>query len=188
MLKIRFKISNTDAETIKGKPVQNSKKYYGRGLTLIELVIAIAISSIVVLGLGIAVYESQHGWNQTYDRIYSEVVTGAHIAQRTFDVIVRKSSQRFLISDTGDWIEVYYYTDVNSLQVDRYARFEQSGTNLCVEYGNRSPREILETQVLCGSVVSCEFQGIGRSVQMILALNNGRERQIVTTSAVLHNN
>ena len=168
--------------------MRKNKKFYGKGLTLIELMVAIAISSIVVLGLGIALYESQHGWNQTYDRVYSEVVTGTHIAQRTFDVIVRKSSQRFLIGDTGDWIEVYYYTDVNSLQVDRYARFEKSGGNLCVEYGGRNPREILDTQVLCGSVVSCEFQGIGRSVQMILALDNGRERQMVTTSAVLHNN
>ena len=168
--------------------MKNSKKKYGKGLTLIELMIAIMISSVVVLSLGFALYESQRGWNKTYDRVYSDVVTGGHIAQRVFDTIVRKSSQRFLIDNTGDWIEVYYYADANSLQVDRYARFEQSGSKLCVEYGGRNPREILDTQVLCGNVVSCGFQQIGRSVQMILELDDGSQRQITTTSAVLHNN
>jgi prepilin-type N-terminal cleavage/methylation domain-containing protein len=188
MLKIRFKISNTAAETIKSRPVQNNKKYCGKGLTLIELMIAIIISSVVLLGLGFALYDSQRGWNQTYDRVYSDVVTGGHIAQRVFDVIVRKSSQRFLIDNTGDWVEVYYYADANSLQVDRYARFEQSRGDLCVEYGNRNPRETLDTQVLCGNVVSCKFQQIGRSVQMVLELDDGSRHQITTTSAVLHNN
>ena len=149
---------------------------------------AVAISVIVLLGISIALYDSQHGWNTTYNRVYSDVVTGGHVAQRAFDAIVRKSSNQWLlIDDDGLWVEVYYYADPNSVLIDRYARFYESNGNLCIEHGNRNPRQILSVDAICSNVTSCSFHQTGRSLQMILTLDNCRERLITTTSAVLHN-
>ena len=100
-----------------------------------------------MLGISIAVSDSQRGFNATYNRVYSDVVTGSHIAQSAFDAVVRKSSnQWFLIDKDGSWVEVYYYADPNSVKIDRYARFYTADSNLCVEYGIRSPREPLSTE------------------------------------------
>ena len=168
--------------------MRKNKKNNRKGFTLVELMVGAVIVVLVVLGISIAVSDSQRGFNATYNRVYSDVVTGSHIAQRAFDAVVRKSSnQWFLIDKDGSWVEVYHYADPNSIVIDRYARFYASDSNLCVEYGNRNPREPLSVETICGNVTSCEFKETGRSMQMILTLDNGREQMTSTTSAVLHN-
>jgi hypothetical protein len=164
-------------------------KTNNKGFTIMEVMVGAAMAVIVVLGTSIALSDSQRGWHQTYNRIYSEVVTGSHIAQRTFDTVVRKSStQWFMLDGNKHWVEVYYYADANSISIDRYARFYAEDSNLYVEYGNRNPRGVLDTEFICGNVDSCEFQNTGLSLQMILTLDNDRERLTTTTSAKLHNN
>jgi hypothetical protein len=163
-------------------------KVNNRGFTLIEIMVGVAAAVLVVLGTSIALSDSQQGWNQTYNRVYSDVVTGSHIAQKTFDAVVRKSStQWYMLDGSKHWVEVYCYADANSLIVDRYARFFESEGSLYVEYGNRLPRQTLTTETLCNNVTFCEFKNTGRSMQMILTLDNGREKLTTTTSAILHN-
>jgi prepilin-type N-terminal cleavage/methylation domain-containing protein len=172
---------------IKSETMRKNKTN-NKGFTLTEAMVAAAIAVIVMLGISIALYDSQRGWNATYNRVYSEVVTGTHVAQRAFDAVVRKSSnQWFLLDEDGQWVEVYYYADPNSLLIDRYARFFESQGDLCVEYGNRKPREPISVETICDNVTFCAFQQTGRSMQMILTLDNGREKLDTTTSAVLHN-
>jgi len=158
-----------------------------KGFTLIELVIATAITVIVILGVAITLADSQRSWNAMYNRIYSDVVTDGHIARRTFDRVIRKASRRsFLLDTAGNWVEVYYYTDANSIVVDRYARFYEADGQLNIEYGKRNPRETLNVQTVCENVSDCVFMAQGTSVQMILRLDNGSEAATVVSSAVVH--
>ena len=76
--------------------------------------------------------------------------------------------------------------------VDRYAKFSAASGALVLETGTFMPgdasvRSILSTQVVCGNVNSAIFKADGRSVQMILELDNGTQSITVATSAVMHN-
>jgi len=159
-----------------------------KGLMLIELMIATVITVIVILGVAIILTDSQRGWNAMYNRIYSDVVTDGHIARRTFDRVIRKASRdNIALDDAGLWVEVYYYTDANSIVVDRYARFYEADGQLNIEYGKLDPRETLNVQTVCENVSDCVFMAQGTSVQMILRLDNGSEAATVVSSAVAHN-
>lgn len=159
-----------------------------KGFTLIELMVATMIGGIVMFGVAIILADSQRGWNAMYNRTYSDVVTDGHIARRTFDRVIRKASgQSLLLDAAGDWLEVYYYADANSIVVDRYACFYESDGQLNIEYGRLNPRATLSIQTVCENVQGCVFMAQGTSVQMILRLDNGSETATVVSSAVMHN-
>ena len=159
-----------------------------RGFTLIELMIAIAIMVIVVLAIGVALVDGQRGWNYMYDRIYSDVVTDGYVARRKFDAVMRKASRdKFLLDPAGGWVEVYYYANDASTVVDRYARFYTSGGKLNVEYGQLDPKATDTIETVCENVSSCTFVQLGRSIQMILKLDNGTQKNTLITSAVTNN-
>ena len=159
-----------------------------RGFTLIELIIATAIMVIVVLAIGVALVDGQRGWSIQYDRIYSDVVTDGYVARRKFDAVMRTASRdKFLLDDAGSWVEVYYYADDTSTVVDRYARFYVANGNLNVEYGQLDPKATLSVETVCGNVSGCTFEQLGRSIQMILKLDNGTQTNTVISSAVTHN-
>ncbi len=159
-----------------------------RGFTLLELIIAMAITIIVVLAIGVALVDGQRGWNIQYDRIYSDVVTDGYVARRKFDAVMRTASRdMFLLDSAGGWVEVYYYANDASAVVDRYARFYVANGNLYVEYGQLDPKETLSIETVCGNVSGCMFAQLGRSIQMILKLDNGTQTNTVITSAVTNN-
>lgn len=159
-----------------------------KGFTLIELMVAIVVALIVLLGIGAVLADSHRSWNRMYNRIYSDVVTDSYVARRTFDAVIRKaSSVDPNLVNYDDWVEVYYYADANSAVVDRYARFFSTGGQLNVEYGELNPRQTLTIQTICGNVQGCVFSGTGRSAQMILTLDNGSQTATVVSSAVMHN-
>lgn len=159
-----------------------------RGATLVELIIAMAIMLIVILSIGIALVDGQRGWSIQYDRIYSDVITDGYVARRKFDAVMRTASRdNFLLDDTGSWVEVYYYADDTSTVVDRYARFYVANGNLNVEYGQLNPTVTLTIETVCGNVSGCTFAQVGRSIQMILTLDNGTRTNTVISSAVTHN-
>jgi len=129
-----------------------------KGLTLIELMVAIAIGGIVMFGVAIILADSQRGWNAMYNRTYSDVVTDGHIARRTFDRVIRKASaDNITLDDAGLWVEVRYYQDANSIAVDRYAHFYEADGQLNIEYGRLNPRETLDVQTVCENVQGCVF-------------------------------
>ena len=158
------------------------------GFTITELVIAIVISAIVILGISLVVADSHKGWVRMYDRIYSGVVSDAYVARGKFDFVIRKSSrENFSVDSAGNWIEVYWYAGSGSTVLDRYARFYVSGSNLNLEYGTLNPRATLNVETVCGNVSACVFKSAGRSAQMILTLDDGEQTVKITSSAVMHN-
>jgi hypothetical protein len=159
-----------------------------RGFTLIELIIATAIMIFVVLAIGMALVDGQRGWNYMYNRVYSDIVTDGFVARRKLDAVLRKASrEKFLIDPAGSWVEVYYYASEASTVLDRYARFSTSGTKLTVEYGLLNPKSTLSTETVCENVSSCTFNQLGRSIQMVLELDNGKQTNTIITSAVTNN-
>jgi hypothetical protein len=159
-----------------------------RGFTLTELIITIAISVIVVFAIGVVIVDSQRGWNITYNKIYSDIVTDGYVARKKFDTVMRKASAEcFLRDSAGSWIEVNYYADDKSTIVDRYALFYVTDGNLNVEYGQLNPKKTLSVETICSDVSSCVFKQAGRSAQMILTLDNGKQKNTIVSSAVSHN-
>ena len=159
-----------------------------RGFTLTELIIATVIGVIVISAVGVALVDGQRGWSIQYDRIYSDVVTDGYVARKKFDAVMRTASRdKFLLDDADSWVEVYYYANDDSAVVDRYARFYTANGNLNVEYGKLDPKETLSVETVCGNVSGCTFEQVGRSIQMILTLDNGTQTNTVVSSAVTHN-
>jgi len=159
-----------------------------KGFTLIELMIATALASTVLISVGVVVVDSQRGWNAMYNRTYSDVVTDAHVARRMFDSVVRNaSSQGISVDEAGSWVEVYTYSDPNSAVVDLYAKLQAKNGELTIEYGELDSGATLSIEPICRNVSSCVFKSSGRSVQMILTLDDGSKSVTVVTSAVMHN-
>lgn len=170
--------------------INKRKANRSKGFTIIELMLATGLASTVVIGVGMLLVDSQRGWNRMYSRTYSDVSTDSHVARRRFDSTVRNAStQGILLAADGSWVEVYYYSDPNSVIVDRYARFfiYGDGGQLLVEHGAVEPRQILNTETVCGNVSSCVFKSAGNSAQMVLTLNDGSQSATIVASAVMHN-
>jgi len=158
------------------------------GFTLIELMIAVTASMIVVLGLGIVLADSQKSWHQLFNRAFSDVVGDSNVAGRKFKAIIRKASQNgFVLDDNGKGIEVYYYSNEDSADVDRYAHFYELDGDLNLELGQLNPRATLEVQTISGNVTECFFTAAGRSAQMVLTLDNGSRTISTVSCAFLHN-
>lgn len=172
------------------KPKMSKTRF---GLTLIELVVALAVSTIIILGLGAVLADNQRGWSNMYNRNYSNAAVDKYIAKKGFEAIVRKASSKTVLLDSAShWVEVYYYGSSNSAGVDRYARFYLSGNQLKADYGSwntgqSNPRTLIRTLTLCSNVTSCIFKAAGQSVQMMLTVNDGSQTAYVTSSAVMHN-
>jgi prepilin-type N-terminal cleavage/methylation domain-containing protein len=158
------------------------------GFTLIELIIAVAASLVVMLGVALVLANSQESWNQLYSRSFSDIAGDSNVAGRKFKAIIRKASQDgFVLDDNGNGIEVYYYSDENSAVVDRYARFYVLDGDLNLELGRLDPRETLEVQTVCGNVSECFFTTAGRSAQMVLTLDDGSRTITIVSCAFMHN-
>jgi len=163
-----------------------------KGFTIVELMIATGLSSIVIIGIGMLLVDSHRSWNRMYSRTYSGISSDSHVARRRFDSVVRNAStQGILLADDGSWVEVYYYSDPNATVVDRYARFfTYSGLDsnqLLIEHGVVQPRQTLTTETVCDNVASCVFKSAGNSAQMVLMLSDGSETATIVASAVMHN-
>jgi len=162
-------------------------------LTIMELMIAIAVSSVIIFGISVVLADNQRGWNALYNSVNSDVVSESFAARKAFDSIIRKSTAyKVLLDSSGQWVEVYYYADSNSLGIDRYSRFYLSGNSLHIEHGDwyqaqTNPRVPTSTETLCSNVSSCVFKTAGSSVQMIMTLDNDSQTAYVFSSAVLHN-
>ena len=160
----------------------------GRGFTLIELAITMAISVIVILALSVVMADNQRGWNRMYTRIYAEAVEDGYVARRTFERIVRQSSSASVTLDPGgQWVETQYFANPGDTALSRYARFHVDSQELKVEHGNLSPKTATDVQAICSGVTSCAFTLSGEAVQMILALDDGEVQKTILAAALLNN-
>ena len=161
------------------------------GFTTVELMVSMLISVLVIAGIGIVMADSQRGWNTMYDKTYSDVMTDSYVARKSFDAVIRNASRKnYLLDVNGNWLEVYYYADANSTDLDRYARFSydpDSGDQLNLERGILDPKQTLTTSTICKNVSNCIFKLDGRSAQMVLTLDDGSQNITVASSAFMHN-
>jgi hypothetical protein len=143
---------------------------------------------IVGSAIGVVIVDSQRGWNQMYEHVNSDVATDGYVARKKFDSIIRKSSAESIsLGENYDWVEVYYSSGDSSTAIDSYARFYKAENYLKIKYGKLNPKATLDTDTICGNVSDCKFKHGGRSVQMILKLDNGTQKNTIVTSAVTHN-
>ena len=157
------------------------------------------LASIMILALGTVLVDNQKGWLKMFSRTFSDVVVDGYVTQNTFFTIVRKSSiavyeYELSVDETQIVaVEVYYYSDTGTTDIDRYARFYISGSTLSVDEGIIDTtvvpwvKETPVTTVLARNVASGYFDINGSSIQLVLNLDNGREDMKVICSAVRHN-
>jgi prepilin-type N-terminal cleavage/methylation domain-containing protein len=167
---------------------------YHFGFTITELILAIAISSLLVLTMGIVMVDSQRGWIDSYAKVHGGAASDASMAKTAFDKVVRKASRSRYHFNGLDDITVYYYDNwLTSTELDRYARFYRSQDNLSemyIQHGvyeNGAKQSILADVMLASNVVDLEFMPVNGGIQMKLALDDGREETTVITTALLHN-
>jgi len=161
---------------------------FRRGITIVELIIAMVCSIIVIIAVGVALADSSRGWRKMYERVHADIVEDGLVARRRFDSVIRQASSIAAhTAEDGSWMEVYYYDSSSSTELDRYARFFKSGDDLMLETGVLFPKSTTTMQTICGNVQSCVFKHLHKGAQMTLTLNDGEKSNTVVTSAYMHN-
>jgi len=164
------------------------KMTFRRGITMVELVIALVCSIIVIIAIGVALADSGRGWRKMYEKVHADIVEDGFVARRRFDAVMRKASSIAAnTAEDGSWIEVYYYDSSSSTELDRYARFFKSGDELMLEEGVLFPKATTSMQTVCDNVSACVFKHLRKGVEMTLALSDGANTNTVVTSAYMHN-
>jgi len=192
-------------------------KYFRRGVTLIELLIAAIAAVILAVGV-IGILAAGHkNFSAMLRRTSRGVVPDAYVAQKAFDRIVRKSSVKRFDPSTADitpsnYLYVYYYSVPQNLimvQPDRYGHFYLNGTTLMLQLGSvtgnfgRRPglpdlSSATNTFILAENVASVTFKVFMQSVEMTLVLDNENPpstpvnkletlKMTVTNTSILHN-
>ena len=164
------------------------------GITLVELMVTILISTIVMAGIGVTMVDSQRAFRQMYERTEGDVVNDAYVARGVFERICRKASIRRCapaIGALGSFAEVYYYNDVNSPSPDRYANFRVSNGTLLVDNGlyaqSTKSKTLTGTETLAKNVTASQFAVRGATVLMTLTLQKEGHAATVSCSAVRYN-
>ena len=163
------------------------------GFTLVELMVAMLISIIVLLGVGAVLADAAKGWNQMYNRVNGGIITDAYVSSNTFDSVVRKCTYtRSSLDPLGQYVYVYYYPDLTSTEASQYARFYREGTTLKVDYGTAGSVTPTSTNILANNVTNVNFSisygsAIAKAVKMILVLDDTKHSITVTSSSVRHN-
>ena len=169
------------------------KQSRNRGLTIIELMISMLMSVLLLLAIGVVLFDSERSLKAMYDRATSNVVAEAYVARAAFDGAVRPSTIRTcVIGGAGESLEVYYYNSAASAKLDRYVTFYRSGDVCKVDYGplvagTFTKQAATATQTLARNVTACTFAAAGISASMHLVLDNGKESMTVDCTAVRHN-
>ncbi|MHC4290877.1 MAG: PulJ/GspJ family protein [Planctomycetota bacterium] len=164
------------------------------GFTITELVLAIAVSSILVLTIGIVMVDTQRGWMDSYAKVHGGAAADAMMTKTAFDKVIRKASRSIYHFNGLDDITVYYYDNwLTSTDLDRYARFYRSAnepSEMYIQHGQLEAgikKDILAEVLLASNVVDLEFKPISGGIEMKLALDDGREATTVVSTAILHN-
>ncbi len=164
-----------------------------QGFTLAELVVTMTIALMLIASVGFFIVDSQKSWARSYQRVYEGVTADSLVARKTIDTVCRKATmKRVVIGVDGEFIELYYYQDPKSLEIDRYARFYTYGDELRVDYGALEPGSfnlstISKTTTLARHVKAVNFSVDRAAVQMVLDLDDGQDRVQVTLSSLRHN-
>ena len=164
------------------------------GFTITELVLAIAVSSVLILTMGVVMVDSQRGWMDSYAKVHGGATADAMMAKTAFDKVIRKASRSAYHFNELDDITVFYYDNwLTSTEPDRYARFYRSADNsseMYIQHGKFDEGEkedVLAEVLLASNVTDLEFKPINCGIEMKLALDDGRETTTIVSTAILHN-
>jgi Tfp pilus assembly protein PilE len=167
-----------------------------RGVTLVEMAVAMLASSVLILGVTAVIAGSHKSFNQTYERVNGAIVRDAYVARRVFEEVTRKSSVRNCqIGTSNESAEVYYYSSNTAPHLDRYALFYVSNGNLMLERGHLDysalPFEHVAgtetTQTVIGHVTYAYFAQTRPCLHMHLVLSDGNQTLPVVITAMRHN-
>jgi len=183
----------------------------GFGFTLVELIMAMLVSLVLILVVGIVLAGGQRSWNRTYNSANKRIKSDALGAASVFSSIGRKSDRgSYILNDSGD-IEFRYWSYARDGRSRREPRatpthfanfiFDEGAEQLKVDYGKLYPSRRLEsTQVLAENVTGCLFTHSLKSqgnnvipgqgcIRMVLTLTDPEDGEAVTVkSAVLLRN
>jgi prepilin-type N-terminal cleavage/methylation domain-containing protein len=70
--------------------MKRKKKHLG--FTITELILAIAVSSILVLTIGVVMVDTQKGWMDSYAKVHGGATADAMMTKAAFDKVIRKAS------------------------------------------------------------------------------------------------
>ena len=148
-----------------------------KGVTLIELMMTMLVSSVVVLTMAILLADNLRGWRVMYGRLHSIEADNTYVARLLFDKAVRRSSHDprdivYVASPLS--LTVKYYSDAaikTTGSPDRKAVFSYDGANLKVEDKDNGTEAVLSTWTI-PRVSNCIFRPSGRALEMVLTLNN----------------
>jgi len=161
------------------------------GMTLVELMVAMLISAIVMVGMGIFMFDTHQGWLKTYKRVHGGVVSDGATTKAAFEKIVRKASHKQYSLPAVDELIVYYYRDwQNSTSLDRYARFYRplnQQNRIVVEHGDIGSTMNTNSIVLTENVRDVVFRPTPGALQMMLSLSDNSENITVVSTALMHN-
>ena len=164
------------------------------GFTITEMIAAIAVSSILVLAIGVVMVDTQKGWMNSYAKVHGGAAADAMMVKTAFDKVIRKASRSIYHFNGLDDITVYYYDNwLASTDLDRYARFYRSAENsseMYIQHGTLESgvkKDVTAEVLLASNVADLEFKPISGGIEMKLALDDGREATTVVSTAILHN-
>lgn len=157
------------------------------GFTLIELMVTLMISAIILSAIGVMIADSSSWFSDSYKKVNSQPAVESLLARKTFERIIRQaSSMGFWVSPDETAVEINYYSSPTN-PIDSYAQFYISGTDLILEKGSLLPRTPTSTETVCQNISTCTFKSTGSAVQMILVLDDGKNKYGSLTSAIMHN-
>ncbi|HOK94843.1 MAG TPA: prepilin-type N-terminal cleavage/methylation domain-containing protein [Anaerohalosphaeraceae bacterium] len=165
------------------------------GFTLIELMTAIALVSIVILSIGFLLADGQRALARQRSRVFSDAAADGFAIQKVFDAVCRKASMRkAVIADEGRTLELYYWNAGSTASSpENYARFYQSDRDVFIQHGRLLPGTWqpdadapVSTILLARQVDTIAFVAEGTSVQMFLTFEDP-DLMPVVCSSVRHN-
>lgn len=140
-----------------------------------ELMMTIGIAAIVMFGVAIMLADNLHAWRTMYSRLHSVEAENVYAVRRVFDRTIRQAvvTGSVVISPLGNSLEADYY-DCRSLPALKcHASFiygNNTLTVICTK--NKGTTEIERWQIQNVANNLPIFNSSGRSIQMLLTLNN----------------
>ncbi|MFH1369865.1 MAG: prepilin-type N-terminal cleavage/methylation domain-containing protein [Planctomycetota bacterium] len=161
------------------------------GLTLIELMVALALATICILAVGAVFSDSQKAWNKTYTKANNAIMLDSHLAGKAFETTIRNAScEKYLLDPESRWVEVYYFASETSATLDRYARLYVEGGIFYIQHGipdPPGPRQTLYTNPICENVTAFSFSGSGRCIRMQMTVSDNDSDVSFISSAIPQN-
>ncbi len=166
-----------------------------RGVTMVELITVMALVSLIVLGAGVLLANSQRNLHNQFERVYGDTATDSYAVQKSFDAICRKASLRkAVVGEGGQSLELYYWQRGSAASSpEQYARFYRADNEVFVEHGTLAagtwqPDAEVPVSTICIArhVASLLFAAEGTSLQMYLTYEDAGKLPVVCSSVRHH--